>query len=159
MERQLLSRDFLIYKIVSVLICAFLLIVSLDLGIYHNFGPPWLLIFIPTSLYSYVLLFGAFKKIHPVYYDDDNLYWIKKGKQQVVPYNSIESFAIIWGANSHGTMKYHDERNEIRSIRFYLNKSSLFATEDILKEFQRHVQAKKPDFKVITKGFFGEHEL
>jgi hypothetical protein len=158
MERQLLSSNLLFNK-VTICLMSFVFLLSIEFS-RKDSTPDWIMLSFPFLVLAGIWFFMFRGKVHPVYYDDNYLYWSKNSKEQIVPYGSIESLNVTLGggrAISRVNLKYRDVNNNIKSIRFFIQSS--FSSEDILKEFQELVQVKKPEFKIIAEGLWGDREL
>jgi len=158
MKRKLLSTNFLPSKIGAVFALIIALLLPVAIIIKHagyGFLQFWIFFF-GIAVYNF---WWTFNKTHPVYFDDNCISWNSKGKEQLISYTKIDEFNIKLYKIPSAELKYYDESNQIRRIRFLIWRSMWGSATEILGEFKEIVQVKKPDFKIIREGMFGDSEI
>jgi hypothetical protein len=97
----------------------------------------------------------TFRHVHPVYFDDNYLYWGKHGKNMIL-HECVEKISIAGAGRGNGwraKVVFSDDNNNSKTIRFFVIDSFGVAGDDIrlINELQRQIRFKKPGFN-ITKG-------
>jgi len=112
--------------------------------------------------------YRAFKKTHPVYFDDNAFYWKKNRIEQTADYLNVISLFAHSATGRGGRrylswleLTYTDTNNLTSSLSFY--PISVFKTDPIwlLVQCEKAIQAKNPEFLITgyTAPFIAEKEI
>jgi len=79
---------------------------------------------IVLALVELVLLYSVFSPVHPVYFDDNAIVWGNKENQRTVPFLEIERIVRTYNYRQGDVcrMKYYDEQQRVRFLRFTLSR-------------------------------------
>ena len=105
----------------------------------------WVLTIWPLTLAAVLFVFSM---KHPVYFYDKYITYRKSKEESSVDFSKIKSISISRRA-TFCKMKFYNEQNEVKSIRWYLTGGiSVPYPSDELDEMERRIGEVKPGFKI-----------
>jgi hypothetical protein len=102
-------------------------------------------------LFAGYFLRWSFRQIHPVYFDDNYLYWGKDGEEMVLLENILEvSVKMMRGGGRRAKVVFCDDQLNKFNIRFLVIHPFMLEdyAKETLHELQRQIRFKKPDFDI-----------
>ncbi len=147
MDPKLISQREWVLKFFAIFFSIVLLLFSYELIGRGGSG----LIFLALWPFWGYFIWYVFSVTHPVFFDDNYLYWGKEGKYSM-PLENIEEITVK--TSRHGRrarVNYIHENNRLQSIRFWVVESfsdDSYDSENVLKELQRQIRLKKPGFDI-----------
>ncbi len=113
-----------------------------------------------------LMAWNAFKKVHPVFFDENAFYWKKNGVEQAVDFSNVIGLHVNAEATRSGPilgvldLTYTTLNGTTDSISFY--PISLFAGNPdwLIVQCEDAIRAKKPEFNItgFTKTLLSERE-
>lgn len=101
------------------------------------------------------LSWKSFRKINPVYFDDDAFYWKEKGVEQTINYSQVVNLTAHWRGSRGGgllldmiSLTYTTTNNLTKSISFYPVSSVTGDAEWLLLRCEDTIRIKRPEFKI-----------
>jgi hypothetical protein len=161
MERQIVSTSNLLLKFLWTItsgVFLFLDLMVFNAGIQKGWAIINFAIIFGTVLVAFFMLRFLFNKQHPVYFDERNIYWQKRGVEYVIPFEHIRDFSLYSygraGLSKTGWISYMDDMKDEKKFGFFLmhgwsnNSFVAIDMDELLVNLQRLIRLRNPDFVI-----------
>ena len=153
MPRKLISSNRLLDKIALLIFLTSLWYIAVMDTLKHGLAHSSIIFLVASALLVGFLYFYFSYTTHPIYYDEQSLFYKRKGINQIVPLTEVRVIDVTSGYRRPNIVNiiYYEEGSKMQELRFILpGLLDPGSSQELMLELKQVMQSKQPGFNITV---------